>query len=121
MSPRTSSTSNGNGNGFESYSATELVALQNKITALIEQKRAAEKVALREKLVALATKGGFDLSELISSGARHRKIHKYGKVAPKYQDPSHPENTWTGRGRMPRWMVAATRGKKLGKEDFLIR
>jgi len=27
----------------------------------------------------------------------------------------------TGRGRMPRWMVAATKGSKAKKEDFLIR
>ncbi len=29
-------------------------------------------------------------------------------------------NTWTGRGRMPRWMMAATKGGKSKKEDFLI-
>ena len=27
----------------------------------------------------------------------------------------------TGRGRMSRWMVAATKGSKAKKEDFLIR
>jgi len=26
------------------------------------------------------------------------------KVAPKYRDPAHPDNTWTGRGRMPQWV-----------------
>jgi DNA-binding protein H-NS len=43
-----------------------------------------------------------------------------GKVAPKYRDPNNRANTWTGRGRMPRWMVAATKGGKAKKEDFLI-
>jgi DNA-binding protein H-NS len=38
----------------------------------------------------------------------------------KYRDPSNAANTWTGRGRMPRWMVAATKGGKAKKEDFLI-
>jgi DNA-binding protein H-NS len=28
------------------------------------------------------------------------------KVAPKYRDPAHPANTWTGRGRMPQWVQA---------------
>jgi len=41
-------------------------------------------------------------------------------VAPKYRDPKNPGNTWTGRGRMPRWMVAATKGGKSSKDDFLI-
>jgi len=30
------------------------------------------------------------------------------------------ENIWTGRGRMPRWMAAATKGGKTKKEDFLV-
>jgi len=28
------------------------------------------------------------------------------KVAPKYRDPANPANTWTGRGRMPQWVLA---------------
>ncbi|HKD56360.1 MAG TPA: H-NS family nucleoid-associated regulatory protein, partial [Hyphomicrobiaceae bacterium] len=36
----------------------------------------------------------------------------------KYRD--NAGNTWTGRGRMPRWLVAATRGGKAKKEDFLV-
>ncbi|MDI9329771.1 MAG: H-NS histone family protein [Alphaproteobacteria bacterium] len=28
------------------------------------------------------------------------------KVAPKYRDPANPDNTWTGRGRMPQWVAA---------------
>ena len=27
------------------------------------------------------------------------------KVAPKYRDSVNPQNTWTGRGRMPRWVA----------------
>jgi DNA-binding protein H-NS len=44
--------------------------------------------------------------------------HKRGgkqKVAVKYRDPSHPENTWTGRGRAPRWLSAIE--KAGGKRD----
>ena len=43
-----------------------------------------------------------------------------GNIAPKYRDPTDPDNTWTGRGRMPLWMVAATKGNKAKKEGFLI-
>jgi len=41
-------------------------------------------------------------------------------VAVKYRDPQNPENTWTGRGRMPRWLTAVTKGGKVKKDDFLI-
>lgn len=43
-----------------------------------------------------------------------------GSVAIKYRDPKNPENTWTGRGRMPRWIAAAAKGGKAKKEDFLV-
>lgn len=36
-------------------------------------------------------------------------------------DATNAVNTWTGRGRMPRWMTAATKGGKAKKEDFLIK
>ena len=29
------------------------------------------------------------------------------KVAPKYRNPDKPSETWTGRGRQPRWVQAA--------------
>ncbi|MFX8797513.1 H-NS histone family protein, partial [Acinetobacter baumannii] len=45
---------------------------------------------------------------------------KRGTVAIKYRDPENPANTWTGRGRMPRWMAAATKKRGVKKEDFLI-
>jgi DNA-binding protein H-NS len=31
-------------------------------------------------------------------------VRKGSKVAIKYRDPNNPENTWTGRGVMPRWL-----------------
>ena len=41
------------------------------------------------------------------------------KVKPKYRNPANRNETWTGRGLKPRWMVAAMKGgKKL--EDFAI-
>ena len=40
-------------------------------------------------------------------------------VAPKYRDPQNPENTWTGRGKPPRWLANAIAAGK-SKESFLI-
>jgi DNA-binding protein H-NS len=42
-----------------------------------------------------------------------------GKVAPKYRNPDNPAETWTGRGRQPRWVQAAlAEGRSLS--DFAI-
>src|SRR5918912_476747 len=38
------------------------------------------------------------------------------KVAPKYRNPDNPAETWTGRGRQPRWVQAAlSGGRSLGE------
>ncbi len=41
------------------------------------------------------------------------------KVAPTYRNPDNPAETWTGRGRQPRWVQAAlAQGRSLS--DFTI-
>ena len=48
------------------------------------------------------------------------KGRSLGKVAPKYRNPANAKETWTGRGKQPRWLAAETaKGRKL--EDFLIK
>jgi DNA-binding protein H-NS len=43
-----------------------------------------------------------------------------GKVPPKYRNPANPAETWTGRGRAPRWLAAElAAGRKL--DEFLIQ
>ena len=43
-----------------------------------------------------------------------------GKVAPKYRNPAYDKDSWTGRGRQPRWVAAEiANGRKL--EDLLIK
>jgi DNA-binding protein H-NS len=101
----------------DKMSYAELLAMEKQIEKLKIEKQNAERLELRQKLIDEAKKNGFDIHELFSKrGARGPR----GKVAPKYRDPSNRANTWTGRGRMPRWMAAATKGGKAKKEDFLI-
>lgn len=45
---------------------------------------------------------------------------KLGKVPPKYRNPANPTETWTGRGKQPRWLAAyTTKGRKV--DEFLIK
>ncbi len=45
---------------------------------------------------------------------------KGSKVEPKYRNPANAEETWTGRGKQPRWLAAyIAEGRNL--EDFLIQ
>lgn len=48
------------------------------------------------------------------------KVRARAKVKPKYQSKKDRSLKWSGRGALPRWMVAEMKGTKLKKEDFLI-
>jgi DNA-binding protein H-NS len=95
---------------IESMSYAELAQMQTRIERLKIEKQN----ALRQRILAMVKEHGFEIQDLFGK-TRNGK----GSVAIKYRDPQNPENTWTGRGRMPRWMVAATKGGKVKREDFL--
>lgn len=42
-------------------------------------------------------------------------------LKPKYRNPENPNETWSGRGRVPRWMERLMKERGMKKEDFLIR
>jgi DNA-binding protein H-NS len=92
-----------------------LAALRIQVDKTMAEKQGAERTALRQQMMDLAHEHGLSLDEALGKGRRGK-----GTVAIKYRDPKNPGNTWTGRGRMPRWMVAATKGTKAKKEDFLL-
>jgi DNA-binding protein H-NS len=49
-----------------------------------------------------------------------RTKRSYPPVRPKYKNPEEPFETWSGRGKKPRWLSALLKsGKKL--DDFLIQ
>jgi DNA-binding protein H-NS len=99
---------------LENMSAAELSAMQARIERMKIEKQGAERAAVRQQLMDIASKAGFDIRDLFDG----RKGKGKGSVAVKYRDGAG--NTWTGRGRMPRWMMAATKRGKAKKEDFLI-
>src|SRR5262245_17206356 len=101
-------------NGLDKLSYAELAELRNRVDVLMVRKRDNERKELREKITGLLKDHGLTAQDLF--GGRRGK----GSVAIKYRDPKNPENTWTGRGRMPRWLAAATKSGKAKKESFLI-
>src|SRR5262245_33595093 len=97
----------------------ELSALEGKLASLKAQKQVQERAAIKEKLTAMAKEAGFHSPDLI---VRRRGVAgKGGQVAPKYRERKDPANTWTGRGRMPRWLAAATKWNKAKVSEYLIK
>ena len=90
-------------------SAEELWALHEKIRAILATKLDAEKHQLERRLAQL--KGRIERKD--------RARRPYPKVHPKYRNPERPSETWSGRGKQPRWVNAhLSSGRKV--EDLLI-
>src|ERR1700759_4135102 len=50
---------------------------------------------------------------------QHRERRKYPRVFPKYRNPEEPSETWSGRGKQPRWLASALKtGHTI--ENFVI-
>jgi DNA-binding protein H-NS len=98
----------------------ELWLLHEELTKLLAEKISAEKHKLEKRLAQLSH--GEQVREGPSPPEERRADRprrKYPKVLPKYFNPSAPMETWSGRGKQPRWLVAALRsGHKL--EDLRI-
>lgn len=85
-------------------SLSELQELKFIVEKKIEARAGQERAALIEKMDAMAKERGFaGLDALVGTGDAAAKP-KRKSVAPKYRNPANPDETWTGRGRKPRWI-----------------
>ena len=67
----------------------------------------AAREALYSKMQLLAQSAGFESVEVFIASQRDRQSKSdQGRISSKYQDPRNPEQTWSGRGRRPTWVLA---------------
>ena len=86
---------------LQTLSLDELKKLQNDVAVAIfnyEKRKKAETLSAIEKI---ANASGFSLSELLSDTKAGKSKTK---VPPKYANPAAASQTWTGRGRKPKWI-----------------
>lgn len=88
----------------------ELERLKTNVEKALEKVADTEKKAALEAAEKAAKAFGFSLSDLegVKPGRKASSAKSDGraKVAPKYRNPANPEETWTGRGRKPKWVEA---------------
>lgn len=103
---------------LRAMSLDDLWALHEEISAILSTRIEAEKNELEKRLAALS-RGVAGASRETAGGLQTGKPRrKYPRVLPKYRNPKTSE-TWSGRGKLPRWLVAAMKsGKKM--EEFRI-
>ena len=100
-------------------SVEELKRLQEEAEALIATKKDQAIENAYNQLLEVAENVGYTVEELLEYGAQKRKKTTRKSVEPRYRNKHNAEETWTGRGKQPRWLVAELeKGAKL--EDFLI-
>ena len=111
----------------------DLLELRKSVDEAILERHREERQELTKQLTQLANLFGIKAPSGESSGGKIAKTAavkktrtqrvsatKGKKVKPKYRNPAKPEETWTGRGRQPRWLVhELAQDKKI--ESFLIR
>lgn len=98
----------------------ELLSLDEKVRKALAAKAAEQHVkALLERAVASVgavtakttaparAPRAVTVNAVAAPGPRKHATTRGRKVKPLYRDPEHPENTWSGRGREPRWMTAS--------------
>jgi DNA-binding protein H-NS len=100
-------------NGIEKMSLPELKDLRNRVDQAIAERAVTERAEVRKKLEAMAAAAGFSMQELVGA------TRKVSTVAIKYRNPKDATQTWTGRGRPPRWLAEQMK-KGAKKESFLV-
>jgi DNA-binding protein H-NS len=107
---------------LDAMSIDEMWRLHEEISRVLSVRLTAEKRELEKRLAQLRHEKEVGQSESAArpflkdtSGARR----KYPRVLPKYLNPNDPSETWSGRGKQPRWLTSALKsGRRI--EEFAI-
>src|SRR6201996_4237985 len=88
----------------------ELLAQREKLEKQIEEAKEREYAEVLNEIKQKMADYGITLAELGGGrGAKHAKVARARTgVAPKYRDPDSG-NTWSGRGKPPRWIAGQDR------------
>ncbi len=100
---------------LNALSLKELKELQSQIARAIasyEERKKKEAVADLEDR---ARQMGFSLAELLGTSP----VRKRAPASAKYANPANAAETWSGRGRKPRWFEAALADGK-SPEDLAV-
>ena len=101
---------------LDAMSMNELKQLQSDVAAAISSYEKRQKAVALAAAEEAARAAGFSLKELLGE----TKLTKgRTNAAPKYANPADASQTWSGRGRKPKWVVELmASGKSL--EDLAI-
>lgn len=85
---------------LEKMSIKELKELRTRVDKMISAKHDQERSGLKERFKEMAEEAGFSLADIIGPARGRGKA----SAAAKFVHPDNPSLTWSGRGRMPKWL-----------------
>jgi DNA-binding protein H-NS len=108
---------------LDGMSIDEMWQLHEEIGRILSIRLKSEKRELEKRLTQLRREKEIRQSEPADSPSSKknapRERRKYPRVFPKYRNPKEPSETWSGRGKQPRWLAAALQtGHTI--EEFVI-
>jgi DNA-binding protein H-NS len=106
---------------LDAMSTDEMWQLHVEIGRLLSIRLTSEKRELEKRLARLRREKELPQSAAADGQLKDppRERRNYPRVLPKYQNPNEPSETWSGRGKQPRWLTAALKtGYTI--EDFVI-
>lgn len=107
---------------LDAMSVDEMWQLHEEISRVLSVRLTSEKRELEKRLAQLRREKEIRHLEPVEarpSKSAPRERRKYPRVFPKYRNPSEPSETWSGRGKQPRWLAAALKtGHTI--EEFVI-
>ncbi len=108
---------------LDAMSVDEMWRLHEEIRRILSVRLTSERRELEKRLAQLRREKEIRRPELGEASSTKVKTQparrKYPRVFPKYRNPKEPSETWSGRGKQPRWLAAALNaGHTI--EEFLI-
>jgi DNA-binding protein H-NS len=104
---------------LQSIPLDELWSLHEEITGVLSARITSQKRELEQRLLKLNQRQGPRAADNERTARPTNQRRQYPQVFPKYRNPLVPAETWSGRGKRPRWLVAALKaGSNI--EDFAV-
>jgi DNA-binding protein H-NS len=104
---------------LSSYNLSELKELQHGIDQEIMNRQQGDLAKARQQILSIAQDVGVTVEELLAVNSKKASKGKGHKLEPQYHNPADKGQTWTGRGRQPKWIAEGIAdGKQL--TDFKI-
>jgi DNA-binding protein H-NS len=105
---------------LDGMSVDEMWRLHERIVEVLSDRMTSEKRELEARLARLRRDQQLPrLKSQVDATEPRPEQRKYPAVSPKYRNPEQPSETWSGRGKRPRWLTAAlSAGHTI--EEFII-